>query len=171
VQLEYSAMPGPALDFLLEGGYTHYLWGNFAFGDADDVYWGEAPLARGIYRYAPNNKAILLPLTSPYGPGTIWGRLVSTLDFSRPNLTISADLLILSKIDGVNLVDTPYVDDDAVKYGRRVLYVSLDLPCSYTWKYLEFLVSPALLIRDWKTALECTLGLRVKLGGYRPARP
>ncbi|MDR2028170.1 MAG: hypothetical protein LBP93_01385 [Treponema sp.] len=168
LQLEYSAAPGPVPDFLLEGGYTHYLWGNYAFGDADEVSWGEAPLARAIYRYAPNNQAILLPLTSPYGPGTIWGRLVSALDFPQFNLKIKADLLILSKLDGVNLVDTPYAGDDEVKNGRRILYVSLDLPCTYTWKYLELLFSPALLIKDRRAALECTVGLHFRLGhGYR----
>jgi hypothetical protein len=169
LQLEYSALPGPAIDFLLEGGYTHYLWGNYAFGDAKEVSWGEAPLAKAIYRYAPNGRAILLPLTSPYGPGTIWGRLVSTLDFSRLNLTITADLLVLSKIDEVNLVDTLYIER-ALKKDRQVLYVSLDLPCVYTWKYMEFLFSPALLLqeRDRQIALECTLGVRIKLGGeYR----
>jgi hypothetical protein len=166
LQLEYSAFPGPAaVDFLLEGGYTHYLWGNYAFDDADDVVWGEAPLARAIYRYAPNGRAILLPLTSPYGPGTIWGRLVSALEFSPWNLKVTADLLILSTIDGVNLVDTLYTEDDSVENGRRVFYVSLDLPCVYAWKYMEFLLSPALLLRDRKFSVECTLGLRFKLGG------
>jgi hypothetical protein len=165
LQLEYSAAPGPMImDFLLEGGYAHYLWGNFAFGDADVVPWGEAPLARAIYRHAPNRRAILLPLTSPYGPGTIWGRLVSALDFPQLNLKVTADLLLLSKIDIVNLVDTIYTGDEAIENGRRIFYVSLDLPCTYTWKYLEFLFSPALLIKDRKAALECTLGLSFKLG-------
>jgi hypothetical protein len=169
LQLEYSAVLGPVFtDFLLEGGYTHYLWGNYAFGDADEVEWGEAPLARAIYRYAPNNRAILLPLTSPYGPGAIWGRLVSALEFPQFNFKVTADLLILSKLEGVNLVDTPYTGDETVRDGRRILYVSLDLPCTYTWKYLEFLFSPALLIKDGRAALECTLGLRFRLGGgYR----
>jgi hypothetical protein len=168
IQAEYSAAPGPLfMDFLLEGGYTHYLWGNFAFGDADQVDWGEAPLARAIYRYAPNSEAILLPLTSPYGPGTIWGRLVSAMDFPQFNLKVTAELLILSKLDGVNLVDTLYTGDETVKNGPRIFYVSLDLPCTYTWKYLEFLFSPALLIKDGKAALECTLGLHFRLGGEK----
>jgi hypothetical protein len=166
LQLEYGTAWEPlALEFLLEGGYTHYLWGNYAFGDANEVDWGEAPLARAIHRHSPNNEAILLPLTSPYGPGTIWGRLVSALDFPKIDLHVTADILILSKLDEVNLVHTAYAEDRAVKNGKRILYVSLDLPCTYTWKYMEFLVSPALLIRDRKAALECTLGLRFRLGG------
>jgi hypothetical protein len=170
LQVEYGNAWGPvSAEFLLEGGYTHYLWGNYAFGDADSVDWGEAPLARAIYRYSPNdiNRAILLPLTSPYGPGTIWGRLVSALDFPQYNLKVGAELLLLSKLEGVNLVDTVYTEDKTLQNGPRNFYVSLDLPCTYTWKYLEFLLSPAVLFKDKRAALECTLGLRFKLGGTK----
>jgi hypothetical protein len=150
-------------DFLLEAGYTHYLWGNFSY--ATDDTWGGAPLARAIYRYAPNKEAVLLPLTSPYGPGTIWGRLVSSLTFPRFNAKVSADLLVLTKNRDVNLIDTLYDSSDPTHHSPRIWYVSLDLPGVYTWRWFEFSLAPALIIRNKKAVFECSLGLKFVLGG------
>jgi hypothetical protein len=164
LQAEYGAR-GESLraDFLLEAGWTHYLWGNFAFRSNDT--WGDVPLARAIYRYAPNNSAVLLPLTSPYGPGALWGRLVSTLGLPQRGLSFSADLLVLGKTEGVNLVTTPYDRNDDLNDAARILWISLDLPVQYTWQFMELKFSPALIIRNRKAAFECTLGARFKLGG------
>ena len=152
-------------EFLLEAGYTHYLWGNFAY--ETDGKWGTAPLARGIYRYSPSKKGVILPLTSPYGPGVIWGRLVSAVTLPRYNLRLGADLLVLTKNEDVNLIDTWYASGDPTHRSHRIWYVSLDLPCTYTWKYLDFYLSPALLLRDAKAAFECTLGVSYTLRGKR----
>lgn len=45
-------------------GYTHYLWGNFP---------GEDGLSRAIYRLRARGNTLALPLTAPYGPGTLYG--------------------------------------------------------------------------------------------------
>ncbi|GHV25488.1 hypothetical protein FACS189498_3750 [Spirochaetia bacterium] len=170
LQAEYSfSTEDLFMEFLLEGGYTHYLWGNFAYGD--DVAWGNVPLARAIYRYAPNNDAVLLPLTSPYGPGAVWGRLVTVLDIPRLRANIKADLLLLSKTRAVNLVDTPYTGDSSLEFGPQAFYASLDLPCSYTLGNFEFSLSPALIFADSKTAFECTLGVSFKLDGRKAITP
>jgi hypothetical protein len=165
IQLEYGLRKKLfKADFLLEGGFTHYLWGNFAFRSND--VWGEVALARAIYRFAPNNTAVLLPLTSPYGPGTIWGRFLSSVAFSAYDFKISADLLFISKNREVNLVETPYIKNDALNMGRRVFYMSLDIPCTYTRKYMEVNFTPSLIARNKRVAFECTLGVGFKLGGY-----
>jgi hypothetical protein len=170
LQAEYG-LRGEKLraDFLLEAGGTHYLWGNFTFNSTK--IWGDVPLARAIYRYAPNNRAVLLPLSSPYGPGALWGRLVSTLGLPLPGLSLSADLLVLAKTEEpgagrlVNQVDTPYERNDALESAPRVLYLSVDLPLRYARRFWELQLSPALIVRNRRAALECTLGARFRLGG------
>ncbi|MDR2184111.1 MAG: hypothetical protein LBO80_00370 [Treponema sp.] len=166
LQLEYG-FRGERLrgEFLFEAGYTHYLWGNFAYETDDE--WGSAPLARGVYRYSPSKEGVILPLTSPYGPGVIWGRLVSAFTLPRYNLKIGADLLLLTKNEAVNLIDTWYTSDDPTHRSRRIWYLSLDLPCTYTWKRLDFYLSPALLLRNARAAFECTLGFKYTLEGKR----
>jgi hypothetical protein len=164
LQLEYAGRWGNYHgSVLFEAGYTHWLWGNFAY-ETDDT-WGTAPLARAIYRYAPSKKGVLLPLASPYGPGAVWGRLAGALGFPQYNLKVSADLLVLTKNKEVNLVDTAYSSDDDTHRSHRIWYVSLDLPVAYTWKRLEFMLSPALLLRDARAAFECTLGIKYSLRG------
>ncbi|MFZ4617747.1 MAG: hypothetical protein ACOYM2_16320, partial [Rectinemataceae bacterium] len=75
--LEFSGAPiGLALSGIVEGGYTHYLWGNFDADQNQSGNWygnGEF-LARMIARYEYDGGGVLLPLTSPYGPGALWAR-------------------------------------------------------------------------------------------------
>jgi hypothetical protein len=164
LQLEYSTA-GRALSqyYMLEGGYTHYLWGNFAYTDNPEEWYG-VYLARSMYRYAPNKYAVLLPLTSPYGPGTLWGKLKTSFGFPQKNIRAGAELLFLAKNSKANLVDTPYkVDEGLNSYDRW--FFALDIPLSYTWKSLEFSFSPALLWGSGGHALECTVGLKWTLEG------
>lgn len=44
-------------------GYTHYLWGN---------YPREYGLSRAVYRLRTEGGGFALPLTAPYGPGTVF---------------------------------------------------------------------------------------------------
>jgi hypothetical protein len=60
------------LNAWIEGGYTHYLWGSF-----DD----SANMARAIYRLDTDGARLSLPLTSPYGPGSIWAAASLTVGF------------------------------------------------------------------------------------------
>ena len=166
LQLEYSA-GGKELfqSYMLEAGYTHYLWGNFAYTDKPESWYG-VYLARAIYRYTPNRYAVLLPLTSPYGPGSLWGKLNGNVYFPGRHIRAGAEFLFLAKKSGVNLVDTPYVENKALRSFDQFFF-ALELPLSYTWRYLEFFISPSLLWGSEGTALECTLGLRWSLEGSR----
>nr|MQY76735.1 hypothetical protein [Spirochaeta sp.] len=56
-------LPKANFSFYLEGGYTHYLWGNFH---------EEYALSRAIYRYFMDRENQILPMTSPFGPGSRW---------------------------------------------------------------------------------------------------
>jgi hypothetical protein len=168
VQVEYALLAKPfRADFLLEGGYTHYLWGNFAYDGERKDKWGEVNLARAIYRYSANGTGLLLPLTSPYGPGVIWGRLAGSFYFTRLPLKVSPDLLLLAKLRDADLVNTEYKKDNALKDGNRLWYFSLDVPCVYTYKWFDFKIIPGLIIRDGNAAFECTIGFRFNLEGEK----
>lgn len=162
-QLEYSAAGDSFFQYyMLEGGYTHYLWGNFAYSGNDD--WRGVYLARAVYRYIHFNHAVLLPLTSPYGPGTLWLKLRGDFKFPARGIRAGAELLFLAKHGGVNLVDTPYLADGALDIYNQ-FYFSLKIPLSYTWKNLTFAVSPGIRAGWSHAAFECTLGLRYALSG------
>ncbi|WP_010255505.1 hypothetical protein [Treponema primitia] len=168
LQLEYNLLtPALKANFLFEAGATHFLWGNYGYdGEPDDGKpWGGVYLARAIYRYSPSNDGVLLPLTSPYGPGVYWGRVTSSFTISDiPSFEIGADLLLLTKIRGANLVTTGY-SNDGVADESRYWFFSLDLPCAYTWKFLQFSFTPALLVNDGDIGFELNLGLRYKIQG------
>lgn len=166
LQLEYSAA-GEALTqyYMLEGGYTHYLWGNYGFDDPPFTQ-SEARLARALYRYAPNKNAVLLPLTSPYGPGTIWGKFLGSFRFPRRHIRAGIELLFLVKNSEANLVDTSYeTQGELTGYNRW--FFALDLPLAYTWKGLDVSLTPSLLWGTGGSALECTLGVKWSLEGAR----
>ena len=166
LQLQYSRSSNKLFQsHMLEAGYTHYLWGNFAYTDKPDKWYG-VYLARAIYRWTPNKYAVLLPLTSPYGPGALWGKLKSDFYLPALNINAGAELLVLANNTSVNLVDTPYERNDNLK-GFNRLYFSLSLPFTYTWRFLEFSVSPALFWGSNGAAFECTLGIRGSLEGSR----
>jgi hypothetical protein len=167
VQLEYDLLAKKlGANFMAEWGYTHFLWGNYGYdGEPDDGRpWGGVYLARAIYRYSPNNDGVLLPLTSPYGPGVYWSRLTSRFNvFDVPSLKFGADMLLLAKMRGANLT-IPY-KNGGVTDRSRSWFFSLDLPCSYTWKFLTFSVAPALLINSGDIGFEFNLGLTYKMQG------
>ncbi|MDR2313106.1 MAG: hypothetical protein LBE02_01065 [Spirochaetaceae bacterium] len=164
LQLEYSAAADALTQYyMLEGGYTHYLWGNYAFDDPPFTQ-SEARLARALYRYTANKNAALLPLTSPYGPGTIWGRFLGNFRFPRRHIRAGIEMLFLVKNSEVNLVDIPYESNEGLA-GYDRWFFALDLPLTYTWKNLDVSLKPSLLWGTGGRALECTLGLKWTLGG------
>jgi hypothetical protein len=164
VQLEYSTAGSTLFQhYTLEGGYTHYLWGNYTFNDPPFIQ-DEVRLAKALYRYAPNKEAVLLPLTSPYGPGTIWGKASANFRFPQRHIRAGADILFLAKNSKVNLVDTPYHEDGGLDAYDR-WFIALDLPITYTWHNFDFFLKPSLLWGTGGRALECTLGLKWTLEG------
>jgi hypothetical protein len=165
IQADYSAaLEDVFMRFHLEGGGVHYLWGNFHFDDPPFTR-PEVRLARAIFRYGPNHEAVLLPLTSPYGPGVFWGKLGAGFDFPRLGIKAGFDLLVLTKNRDVNLVDTQYSVNDTTQDSERIWYASVQIPLSYAWEAFEFSVKPGLRFGTREAALECSLGLRFSLAG------
>ena len=151
------------LSAYLEAGYTHYLWGNYD-GSSDEP-GDEDPLARAQYRFLVVNGAALLPLTSPYGPGAIWGRAEASLGIVGTALEAGVELLVLSKNTEANLIDTPY--DTSAADGARLLFVSLSTPLSYRFRALTLYAAPTFCSRDATIWFECSVGIGIDIRGER----
>jgi hypothetical protein len=147
---DVSAKP---FDAYFEAGYTHYLWGNFSAnkqGDITDV----DPLARAIYRLRLNTGGVLIPLTSPYGPGARWLRLEGGYRLGLTGPRLGAELLLLGKNSEANLVSTLY--DQSAKDGAEFFFGSLTLPISWKLGAFELEVAPAALLRNQRWWAEAT---------------
>jgi hypothetical protein len=164
--LEYSPeIDGLQTDFYLEGGATHYLWGNFNLSGYTagntDVY---SYLARSIYRWRlyVDGDSVDMPLSSPYGPGAIWCQLEAStgelLGCLRPTLSV----LWLSLNDEANLVTTKYAADSSVANASRTNTLAIGLGADFScFKYFTASVSPILFFQGGKIYGEATLSLRV----------
>lgn len=150
-------LPKASFSFYLEGGYTHYLWGNFH---------EEYALSRAIYRYFMDRENQILPMTSPFGPGSRW--IYSEIGWS--NLSdVSASLFfqLIDKNTEANLIDTPYETSSTVENAPRTTIMRLGLDIRYAFqKALTVYMKPVLLYRDpvfWgELTLGCTLQHRVE---------
>jgi hypothetical protein len=151
---------------MFETGYTHYLWGNYACNDEKNDTWYGIYLARAIYRYTPNRYAILMPLTSPYGPGSLWGKLVCKFIIPDINLQAGAELLLLFNNRSVNLVETPYRENSSLKSFNQ-WFVALDLPVSYKWQDFRFSLTPVFLFSENRNAFQLNLGINWSREGKR----
>lgn len=164
-----SGTPERPVKAALEGGYTHYLWGSF---DETAVRHGlsSGTLARAVYRLRLDDEAQGIPLTSPYGPGALWLRAGLNLPKLRPDLSLEAGALLLSKNTAADLLNTPYATSETVANARRMIYGELSVSARYTWKSFAFTCAPLLAVRDGTVWGELALGasyaldLRVPIG-------
>ena len=162
--IEYSYLPGgKQVDYLLEGGYTHYLWGNFHEFDPDRGNY----LARAIYRYLRDEETMLLPFTSPYGPGTMWVRADARVQFSGP-WSIALNTETIFKNTRADLVTTAYEASDEVENGAMSLWGGYALKIVYAKNYgqncrFSLYMEPALLVRDTDVWPEVSFGGRVDM--------
>jgi hypothetical protein len=153
-----------ALSAYGEAGYTHWDWGNYSGtemppGDVD-------PLMRMQYRYDTAGGALLLPLTSPYGPGALWFQAAVSQDIGATGLNVGAQLLLLQKNEGANLINysdylypagttTPVVvDSDGFMGipecdGPYVYFGQLSFPVTFTYSCWQVVVSPSIVCRNW----------------------
>jgi len=164
LQLEYSRASENVFQYyILEGGYTHYLWGNFAYNDKPDSWLG-VYLARAIYRFTPNKYAVLLPLTSPYGPGALWAKFLGRFLIPEINMQAAIEILLLFKNSRVNLVYTEYEENNSLNSFDQ-WFLTIDFPVTYNIRSFQFLVSPAILFNNFNAVFECTLGVRWQIKG------
>ncbi|MBN1647459.1 MAG: hypothetical protein JW874_05450, partial [Spirochaetales bacterium] len=99
--------------------------------------------------YRTDGGNITMPLTSPYGPGSLWLEVdIALLDLAGFNFDIN--LLYLEKINDVDLIDTPYERNDDVRDENGVSR-SFDVCLSVSYavfKWLKISAVPGLLFND-----------------------
>lgn len=138
-----------------ECGYTQRLWGNY--DGSENMPYDQNPFMRFMARYLVDGGSILLPLTSPYGPGALW--FLATGDFALGGTGFSGgfELLLLGKDSGADLVATEFFGPEGS--GDRLFFASLALPVRYRLGFLELSLKPALLLREEDFWAEATLAL------------
>ena len=139
---------GLGLELYLEGGYTHYLWGNFGISSS-----GSDSLARAIDRYYLDGGNVILPLTSPYGPGATWVELAASLQGIQW-LDASVNTRFFSRMTDpstgapVNLVQTAYAGSTAIETAPHIDTWSVGCKVSaLPYGFLRISVEPALYIQ------------------------
>lgn len=115
-----------------EVGYTHFLWGNFFdYNEERGNY-----LARDVYRLRTHG-FYMMPMTSPYGPGTAWTRFRSEVgEFGPLSFGLDVELLARQDRELVNLVNTIYYPAD------RDYSAYEDAPWEMIWR-----VAPQITVR------------------------
>lgn len=142
-----------------EGGYTHYLWGNFIDG---------AAMARAIYRMDTDGVLRSMPLTSPYGPGSVWA--AGSISVGTPwRVDGALRVQYVAKNTSANLEATPYASDPVVASGplSRWLQVALAI----RWRPLQAIwlsAMPEFDLRDGEAWAGVTLAGGVHLEGSWP---
>lgn len=148
--------------FYLEGGYTHYLWGNFH---------EEYALSRAIYRYFMDHENQILPMTSPFGPGSRW--IYGEIGWGNLN-NVSASLFfqLIDQNTLANLIDTPYETSSEVENASRTTTMRLGLELRYAFKKaLTVYMKPVLLYQDPYFWGELTLGCTLRHRGESKIKP
>jgi hypothetical protein len=163
---------GPALSALLEGGYTHYLWGNFH---------EEFLLSRAIYRQNTDAGSESMPLTSPYGPGALWALVETSARWDErsrpaagaapgPAFDLGLSYLIRVENTRADLYSTPYRASEHVRSApRRVLHRVALRPVYRPVPTMGIYAEPALLVDGGELGFEATLGLAWRFS--RVSRP
>ena len=173
----------------IEAGITHWLWGNYDGTQAqpNDVNY----FLRFIYRYPRYlGGSILLPLTSPYGPGVRWIASHGEIAFgnaegARPisaarrtgasqwGFSLGYRLLYLDLNTEANLIDTKIYNNTTTEHAPRSYNVLASIPISLTFGALSGTIEPAYLWHDGQSAfeLEMSLTYRMHAGTYTRVNP
>ena len=158
------------VDAALELGYTQYPWGNY---DGTEIQPNDVnPFLRFQYRYLiDSGDAMLLPLSSPYGPGALWLSASGGYEFRGTGLRLGLELFLLSKNEEANLVSTEVLGNTSTAGAPRFFFSSLSLPIRYRIGPWELGATPALLVREGLFRPEATLSARclLRTGSAKPA--
>ena len=129
--IEYRANTGFGnISVDAEAGFTHWLWGNY---DGSEIWPNDVnPFLRFQYRYLADAGALLLPLTSPYGPGALWLDASAKIHLDRWNLDTALCFGYLSKNSDANLINTPLINNTVTAAAAKTKFITLAL--SLTWK-------------------------------------
>lgn len=149
-----------------ELGYTHWLWGNYDATQIDVQVGSIGTLLRFQARYLAGTGALLLPLTSPYGPGSFWVKAGGSASFRDSPLVLGLDFLYLAKNSEANLIDTPVFSNTTTASAPIVHFASLALPVSVTLGDWLVSLSPAVLVRegDWRFEATALASYKLRTG-------
>ena len=124
--------PAGSLRARMEAGYTHWLWGNY---DGAEIWPNDTnPFLRFQYRYLSDAAALLLPLSSPYGPGVFWFTASTGILLDSLNLDTEAEISYLSKNTDANLIDTPVIGNSSTEGAPRTRFISAALNLRWSLK-------------------------------------
>lgn len=154
-----------------EAGYTHYLWGNYSATQVDPVAGVVDTLARMQYRFlVSDGETILLPLTSPYGPGAVWSKTGASVGIGNTGFTLGAALLFLAKNPEANLIETEVYDNSTTDSAGYVHYAELSFPCRFRTDPWTFGFSPAVQWREGEWACDFTFmgSYQLRIGDHDP---
>jgi hypothetical protein len=131
---------GPAVtwDVGIDAGYTHYLWGNFPIEDG---------LSRAIFRIRSDGGNWALPLTSPYGPGTLFG--LGRVDASTGRLSIGVLYEIVGRKPDANLFTT--LQEESDELAGQAYEPAHRVEIDAAWRFAEWFsvsVQPGLYATD-----------------------
>lgn len=144
-----------AYSLYAECGYTQRLWGNY--DGTDNMPYDQNPFMRFMGRYLVDGGSILLPLTSPYGPGALWFSSTGEFPLGVQGLSGGFELLLLKRYRETDLVSTLFYGADVDK--GSLYFASLSLPIRYRLGFLELSATPAALLRDKDFWLEASFAV------------
>lgn len=163
---------GSPLSGLVQLGYTHYLWGNFDAAKTSNNQLGDKQLllARHIARYyTDDGDGILLPFSSPYGPGALWFQGETAIKPFGEWLSLGFDFLFLSKNTQANLIDTDYERSDQVANAPRRVFLEFGFPLKALFRFFSNTVKldlrPAMAWLDGGISLSLDLLVGMGFGG------
>jgi len=120
------------LGLYLELGHTHYLWGSFD----DDV-----AMARAIYRVPLMGGTQAIPMTSPYGPGSVWLRVDGARKFGD-GFSVGGSVAAVGKKKGDDLFDTDYARSTKLASAHYAFQDIVAVPVAYDRDHWRLSIIP-----------------------------
>ena len=138
-------------------GYTHYLWGG---------YPAEFGLSRAIYRLRTEGNGFALPLTAPYGPGTVFGIADVGLEAGAVRLSLLYE--IVGRKAGASLFTTAQAESDELAAQAYDLAHRVEVETGYhVAGWLSLSARPGLYVADGEAEVYLDLGGVVRYDGVR----
>ena len=154
----YSRL-GPRLtwDAAVDLGYTHYLWGNYPL---------EEGLSRAVYRLRAEGDGYAFPLTSPYGPGSLFG--IASLRVIADRATFGFFYEAVGAKPDANLFTTPQAESDELASQAYLVTHRVELEAAYALlDWVSVSATPGIHVDDGEVALYLDLGGVIRYGASR----
>jgi hypothetical protein len=145
-------------DAAVDLGYTHYLWGNF------DREYG---LSRALFRLrTEGDGGYAIPLTSPYGPGTLFA--LADAEVSNGPYTLGLLYEIVARKPDANLFTTELAESDRLAgQTYRVLH---RVEAAGTYRFTPWArasMQPGILVADGEAEAYLDIGAVISYSGSR----